>query len=87
VDVDGFVLQEDVLGFIDGDDGVFFGELVDGAGLGDGNFDARLKDWCGEHEDEEEDEDDVDQRGDVDVGEGGLGAGTAAGGSGGESHG
>ena len=33
VDVDGLVLQEDVLVLVDGDDGALFGELVDGAGV------------------------------------------------------
>ena len=34
MDVDGLVLQEDVLVLVDGDDHALFGELVDGAGLG-----------------------------------------------------
>ena len=74
VDVDGLVLQEDVLLLVDGDDHALFGELVDGAGLRDGHLDAGLKDGRGEHEDEQKHEDDVDQRRDVDLGERGLGA-------------
>jgi hypothetical protein len=90
VDVDGLVLtvglKEDVLGLVDGDDDALFGELGDGAGVGNRDFDPGLEDRGGEHEDEQEDEDDVDQRGDVDVGEGGLGAEAVAG-AGGEGHG
>jgi hypothetical protein len=74
VDVDGLVLQEDVLLLVDGDDHALFGELIDGAGLGDRDFDAGLKHRCGEHEDEQKHKDDVDQRSDVDLGERGLGA-------------
>ena len=72
--VDWFVLEEDVLVLVDGDDHALFGELIDGTGFGDGDFDAGLKDGGGKHEDEEQDENDVDERGDVDLGEGGLGA-------------
>jgi hypothetical protein len=74
VDVDGLVLQEDVLFFVDGDDHAFFGELIDGARLRDRYFDAGLEDGRGEHEDEQKHEDDVDQRRDVDLGQCGLGA-------------
>ena len=74
VDVDGLVLEEDVLLLVDGDDHALFGELIDGAGFGDGDFDAGLEDGRGEHEDEQKDEDDVDQRSDVDLGQCGLGA-------------
>ena len=81
--VDRLVLQEDVLLLIDGDDLALFGELVDGAGLGDGHFDAGLEHGRGEHEDEQEDEDDVDERSDVDVREGGA----SLAGAGGEGHG
>jgi hypothetical protein len=73
VDVDGLVLQEDVLILVNGDDEMLFGELIDLSGLRDCYLDAGLEDGGGDHEDEEEDEDDVDQRRDVDVGEGGLG--------------
>ena len=78
VDVDGLVLQEDVLVLVDGDDHALFGELVDGAGLGDGDFDAGLQHGRGEHEDEQKHEHDVDERRDVDVGERGLGASALA---------
>ncbi len=40
VDVDGLVLQEDVLLAVDGDDHALFGELIDGAGLRNCYFDA-----------------------------------------------
>ncbi len=72
VDVDGLVLQEDVLLVVDGDDHALFGELIDGARLGNGDFDAGLKHRRGEHEDEQKHEHDVDQRSDVDLGERGL---------------
>ncbi len=62
VDVDGLVLQEDVLVAIDGDDHAFVGDLVDGAGLGNGHIDAGLQHRCSEHEDEQEHKDDVDER-------------------------
>ena len=74
VDVDGLVLQEDVLVLVDGDDVRCFGELIDGAGVRDGDFDAGLQHRRGEHEDEQQHEDDVDQRRDVDLGQRGLGA-------------
>src|SRR5665213_1348665 len=44
VDVDGLVLKEDVLLLVDGDDHALFGELIDGVGFGDGDFDAGLED-------------------------------------------
>ena len=44
VDVDGLVLQEDVLVLVDGDDHALVGELFDGACLRGGHFDAGLKD-------------------------------------------
>ena len=74
VDVDGLVLQEDVLVLVDGDDHAFFGELVDRARLGDGDLDAGLQHRRGEHEDEQQHQHHVDQRRDVDLGERGLGA-------------
>ena len=73
VDVDGFVLEEDVLVFVDGDDEVDFAELRDEAGVGNGDLDAALQNRGGEHEDEEQNQDHVDQRRDVDVGHGGGG--------------
>ncbi len=73
VHVDGLVLQEDVLLAVDGDDHPFFGELIDGARLGDGHFNARLKHRRCEHEDEQKHEHHIDQRCDVDLGECGLG--------------
>src|SRR5947209_16633803 len=39
IDVDGLVLQEDVLLAVDGDDHAFVGDLIDGAGLRDGDVD------------------------------------------------
>jgi hypothetical protein len=72
VDVNGLVLEEDVLVFVDGDDEVDFAELVDLAGVGDGYLDAALQDGRGDHEDEEKHQHDVDERRDVDVGHGGL---------------
>ena len=82
VDVDWLVLQEDVLLAVDGDDHALFGELIDGAGLGDGHLDAGLKHGRGEHEDEQKHENHVDERRDVDLGERGLGVSF-----GGEGHG
>ena len=73
VDVDGLVLQEDVLLAVDGDDHALFGELVDGARLGDRDLDTGLENWRREHEDEQKHENHVDQRRDVDLGECGLG--------------
>ena len=70
----GLSCEEDVLVLVDGDDGALFGELVDGAGLRHGDFDAGLQHRRGEHEDEQQHQHDVDQRRDVDVGERGLGA-------------
>ena len=52
-----------------------FGDLVDGAGLRNGDFDAGLQHGRGDHEDEQKHEHDVDQRRDVDVGERGSGCG------------
>ncbi len=86
IDVDRLVLQEDVLVFIDGDDHALFGQLIDGAGLGDRHFDAGLKDGRGEHEDEQQHQHDVDEGRDVDLGECGLGAGLSTT-AGGEGHG
>ena len=62
---------------VDGDDHALFGELIDGARLGDGDFDAGLQHRRGEHEDEQQHEHHIDQRCDVDLGECGLGASCA----------
>ena len=43
VDVDGVVAEEDALILIDGDDDAFFRDFLDGAGLGDADFDPRLQ--------------------------------------------
>ena len=59
---------------VDGDDHALFGELIDGACLGDRHLNARLQHRRGEHEDEQKHKDDVDQRSDVDLGQCGLGA-------------
>ncbi len=72
IDVDGLVLQEDILFAVDGDDHALFGELIDGARLWNGYFDAGLKHRRGEHEDEQKHENDVDQRRDVDLGKSSL---------------
>jgi len=69
IDVDGLVLQEDVLIVIDGDDHPLISDLVDGTGLRNRNVDTGLQDWCGQHEDEEKHQDDVDEGSDVDLGE------------------
>ena len=73
IDVDGLVLQEDVLLAVDGDDHALFGELIDGARLGDRDLDSGLENRCSEHEDEQKHKNDVDQRRDVDLGKRGLG--------------
>ena len=82
VHVDGRVTEKDLLAVIDGDDQVLLGDFFNGASLWDGDFDAGLKHWRGDHEDHEQDEDDVDQRSDVDIRERGAGLAVA----GGEGH-
>jgi hypothetical protein len=67
VHVDWFVLQEDVLLFVDCDDHSLFGELIDGACLGNSYLDSGLQDWSSQHEDEKEHEDNVNQRSYVDL--------------------
>ena len=83
VDVDGLVLEEDVLVLVDGDDEVRCSvSCVDRAGVRDGDLNAGLQHRRGEHEDEQQHQHHVDQRRDVDVGQRGLGSAV-----GGEGHG
>src|SRR5271157_2745574 len=74
VDIHGVIAEEDALILINSDDRAFFCDLLDGAGLGNGHFDARLKNGSGHHKDDQEYQDNVNERSDVDVRESSLGA-------------
>jgi len=67
IDVDGVVAEEYALILVDRDDGAFLGNLLDGAGFGDANFDARLQNGSRNHKDDEQHENDINQRSDVDT--------------------
>src|SRR5229473_8232847 len=82
VDVDGIVAEKNFLRFVDADHEAFFGDLFDGARVGDVDFDSGLQYRRGDHENNKQHEDDIHQRRDVDVGKGGLGASVG----GGEGH-
>src|SRR6266404_3309014 len=82
VDVDGIVAEKNFLRFVDADYDTLFGNLFDGASVGDVNFDPGLQYRCGHHENNKQHEDDIHQGRDVDVGKRGLGASVG----GGEGH-
>src|SRR6266852_1040359 len=82
VDVDGIVAEKNFLRLVDADHEAFFGDLFDGARVGDVDFDSGLQYRRGHHENNEQHEDDIHQRRDVDVSKRGLGASVG----GGEGH-
>src|SRR6266404_6484752 len=82
VDVDGIVAEKNFLRFIDADHEALFGDLFDGASVGNVDFDSRLQYRRGHHENNKQHEDDIYQGRDVDVGQRSLGASVG----GGEGH-
>src|SRR3981081_4365403 len=82
VDGNWVVVVEKFLRFVDADQEALFGDLFDGASVGDVDFDSGLQYRRGDHENNKQHENDIHQRRDVDVGKGGLGASVG----GGEGH-
>src|SRR6266852_1002651 len=82
VDVNGIVAEKNFLRFVDADYDALFGDLFDGASVGDVDFNSGLQNRRGHHENNEQHEDDIHQGRDVDVGKRGLGASVG----GGEGH-
>src|SRR6266403_1183719 len=58
VDVDGIVAEKNSLRLIDADHEALFGDLFDGASVGNVDFDSRLQYRCGHHENNKQHEDD-----------------------------
>src|SRR5581483_3484488 len=73
VDVDRVVAEKDTLRLVDGNDHALFGDLFDGACLGDRDLDTGLQDGGSNDEDDQQHQDDIDKRSDVDVCQGSLG--------------
>src|SRR5690349_13859528 len=74
VDVNGIIAEKYALILVDGEHQTFFGDLLDGSGLGNGHIDAGLQHRSSHHEDDQQHQNHIHQRGDVDVGDGSLGA-------------
>src|ERR1700688_2744134 len=72
VNVNRVVAQEDALILVDGDHNALFTDLLDSLGFGHVDFNSRLQDRGGHHEDDEKHEHNVDQRRDIDVSQSGL---------------
>jgi hypothetical protein len=69
VNVNRTVAEIDALVLVDGDDEALLVDFLDSGGFGDVDFDARLEDRSGDHENDEQDENNVDERDHVDLGE------------------
>src|SRR5689334_4099649 len=74
VDIDRIIAEEHALLLVDGDHQSLFSNFFHRAGARHIEFDSRLKNWCGHHENDEQHEHDIHQGSDVDVGNGSLGA-------------
>src|SRR3982074_2469515 len=72
VDVDGIVAEKNFLRFVDADYKALFGNLFDGASVGNVDFNPGLQYRRGYHENDKQHEDDIHQRRHVDVGKRGL---------------